>query len=67
MVKVADTLLNHLKGVINSAVYEYTNSVAENLNSQIQVIKSVGRGFANVNAYRNAILFFQGKLYMYPL
>lgn len=67
MIKVADTMLKHLKGIINSAVYELTNSVAENLNSQIQVVKSVARGFANVNAYRNAVLFFHGNLKMYPL
>lgn len=48
MIKVADTLLSHLKGIINSAINELTNSAAENLNSQIQVVKSVGRGFANV-------------------
>jgi transposase len=67
MIKVADTLLNHLKGIVNSAISNLTNSVAENLNSQIQVIKSVGRGYANVDGYRNSILFFQGKLNMFPL
>jgi len=58
MIKVADTILNHLKGVVNSAVNPITNSIAENLNSQIQVIKSVARGYANFKGYRNAILFF---------
>ena len=67
MIKVADTLLKHLNGIVNSAVYEITNSAAENLNSQIQVVKSVGRGFANVEGYRNSILFFQGRLRMLPL
>ena len=67
MVKVADTILKHLRGVINSAVYELSNSVAENLNSQIQVVKSVARGYANFNGYRNSILFFQGKLHMSQL
>jgi transposase len=67
MMKVADTMLCHLKGIVNSAVSEFTNSVAENLNSQIQVVKSVGHGFANVNGYRNSILFFQGKLSLFPL
>lgn len=67
MIKVADTMLSHLKGIVNSAVSEFTNSVAENLNSQIQVVKSVGHGFANVNGYRNSILFFQGKLSLFPL
>jgi transposase len=67
MIKVADTMLNHLKGIVNSAVSYFTNSVAENLNSQIQVVKSVGRGFPNVEGYRNSILFFQGKLLLFPL
>jgi transposase len=64
MVKVADTILSHLKGIINSAIYEISNSVAENINSQIQVVKSIARGFPNFNGYRNAILFFNGKLNM---
>jgi len=67
MIKVADTILNHLKGVINSAVTYITNSAAENLNGQIQVVKTVGRGFASVEGYRNSILFFFGKLDMAPL
>jgi len=67
MIKVADTMLKHLKGIVNSAVTTITNSAAENLNSQIQVVKSVARGFANVEGYRNSILFFQGKLELYPL
>lgn len=67
MIKVADTILKHLNGVINSALTHITNSIAENLNGQIQVVKSVARGFANVEGYRNSILFFNGKLEMYPL
>ena len=67
MINVADTMLNHLNGVINAAVHNMTNSIAENLNSQIQIVKSVARGFANFEGYRNAILFFQGKLEMSPL
>lgn len=66
MIKVADTMVRHLKGIINSAMTEITNSNAENLNSQIQVVKSVARGFANVSSYRNAILFFHGNLNMFP-
>jgi transposase len=65
MIKVAGTMLNHLKGIINSAVTKITNSGAENINSQIQVVKSVARGFSNINGYRNAILFFQGNLSLF--
>jgi hypothetical protein len=31
MIKVAGTMLNHLKGIINSAVTKITNSGAENI------------------------------------
>ena len=67
MVKVADTLLNHLKGIINSAIHQLSNSVAENLNAQIQTVKSVAKGYPNFNGYRNSILFFQGKLLLHSL
>ena len=65
MIKVADTMLKHLKGIVNAAVTDITNSIAENLNAQIQVVKSIARGYANANSYRNAILFFQGNLKMF--
>ena len=65
MIKVADTMLKHLKGIVNAAVSYITNSIAENLNSQIQIVKSIARGFANANAYRNAILFFNGNLRLF--
>lgn len=67
MIKVADTILRHLQGVVNAAIHELSNGVAECINSQIQTVKSVARGFRNFNGYRNAVLFFQGKLNMTPL
>ena len=67
MLKVADTMLRHIEGIVNSALTDITNSIAEGINSQIQVVKTVARGFANVEGYRNAILFFQGKLKLFPL
>lgn len=65
MIKVADTLLNHLKGISNSAIYQLTNSAVENLNTQTQTVKSVAKGYPNFNGYRNSILFFQGKLHLH--
>jgi len=67
MIQAADTILNHLEGVVNDALTGITNSSSENINAQIQVIKTVGRGYANVNSYRNAILFYNGKLQLIPL
>jgi len=40
--------------------------MAENLNGQIQRMKTVGRGFRAFKNYRNAILFYLGKLDMIP-
>jgi transposase len=67
MIKAANTIHNHLKGIVNAAYRGITNSGAENLNSKIQVIKSIARGFKNIDGYRNAILFYTGKLNLYPL
>lgn len=46
--------------------HRITNAVAEGLNSKIQQIKSVARGFRKFANFRIAILFFCGKLDMYP-
>jgi transposase len=37
------------------------------LNSKIQMIKSNARGFRSFDNYRTRILFFCGKLNLYPL
>lgn len=66
MIEVADTLLRHLKGIVNAAVTTLSNGIAENINSKIQIVKSVGRGFKSVKGYRNALLFFNGKLDLLP-
>lgn len=67
MIAVADTILKHIKGVINAAVTTMSNAIAENINSKIQIVKAVGRGYKNINGYRNAILFFNGNLELLPL
>ena len=41
--------------------------MTEGLNSKIQSIKSAARGFHNFQNYRIRILFFCGKLNLYPL
>ena len=66
MIKVAETLLNHFSGLINYISHRISNGIAENLNGQIQRIKTVARGFRNFPNYRNAILFYLGKLDMDP-
>ena len=65
MINVADTLLRHLGGIVNAAITKITNSMAETMNSKIQVVKSIARGFKNIHGYRNSILFFNGGLNLY--
>lgn len=67
MLKVADTLLNHITGVINAALKGKSNSISENINSKIQIIKATSRGFKTFEGYRNSLLFFLGGLDVSPL
>jgi transposase len=66
MINVADTLLRHLGGIVNASITKITNSMAETMNSKIQVVKSIARGFKNIHGYRTSILFFNGGLNLYP-
>lgn len=63
---VSKTLKRHLDNILTYLKHRITNAVAEGLNSKIQQIKSVAKGFRNFKNYRIAILFFCGKLSMYP-
>ncbi len=59
-------LKNHLDGLLNFMSFSITNAVAEGFNSKIQSIKSAARGFKNFLNYRTRILFFCGKLNLFP-
>ena len=67
MVKVAKMLQRHFENIITYLRYPITNAVSEGLNSKIQAIKSNARGFRSFLNYRTRILFFCGKLDLYPL
>jgi transposase len=64
--KVADMLHKHLDGLLAYIRHRVTNAVAENLNGQIQRVKSNARGFRHFDNFRVAVLFFLGKLDLYP-
>jgi len=66
MIKIAKMLINHSTGLLNYIKHKISNGMAENLNGQIQRMKTVGRGFRAFKNYRNAILFYLGKLDMIP-
>lgn len=65
--KVAKMLKSHFENIITYLCHPITNAVTEGLNSKIQAIKSNARGFRSFVNYRTRILFFCGKLDLYPL
>jgi transposase len=67
VVDVAQMLKRHLENLLTYLRHHITNAVTEGLNSKIQSLKSAARGFRNFQNYRIRILFFCGKLNLYPL
>jgi len=67
MVKVAQMLKRHLDNLLTYLKHHITNAVTEGLNSKIQSIKAAAPGFRSFRNYRIRILFFCGKLTLYPL
>jgi transposase len=67
VVEVARMLKRHLENLLTYLKHHITNAVTEGLNSKIQNLKAAARGFRNFGNYRIRILFFCGKLNLYPL
>ena len=67
VIKVGEIFANHLRGVLNAMTSSTSNAVAERLNGKIQLLKAVGRGYRKFENFRSAILFFYGKLSLFPL
>ena len=66
IIKVAKTIKNHFEDVITYLKHHITNAFAEGINSKIQQVKMIARGFRGFANYRVAILFYCGKLDLYP-
>ena len=64
--EVAKMIKRHLDNILTYLQHRITNAAAEGINSKIQQVKSAARGFRNFENYRIAILFFCGKMDMYP-
>lgn len=67
VMKVEETFANHLRGVLNAMTSQLSNAMAERLNGKIQLLKSIARGYRKFENFRSAILFFYGKLSLFPL
>jgi len=64
--KVAHMLRDRLAGLLAYIRHRVNNGIAEGMNSRIQQIKCSARGFHRFDNFRMAILFFRGKLDLYP-
>jgi len=64
MIKVKDMMVRHRNNILNYFKHRTTYAVSEGLNSKVQLIKSLARGFLSLESYWNRILFYCGKLNM---
>jgi transposase len=67
IIKVAKMIKTRFENIITYLRHPITNAVTEGLNSKIQSIKANARGFRSFANYRIRILFFCGKLDLFPL
>ncbi len=66
MIACAKTIDERFIGLLNYIKWKTSNGYAECLNSMIQEITTVARGFRRFENFRIAVLFFLGKLSLYP-
>lgn len=66
MKKVANTIKQHLWGILNAIALGVHNGHAESMNSRIQRIKARACGFRNRDRFRTAIYFHCGGLELMP-
>ena len=59
-------LRRRLENVLTYFKHRITNAVSEGLNSKIQTVKQMARGFRNAEHFKTAIYFRCGGLALYP-
>lgn len=68
LIKFANTVKSHWKGIINYLSKPISNGILEGTNSKIQLAKRRARGYRNNTNFINMIYFLCGKLkFKYPL
>jgi len=67
LVKFAQTVKIHFKGIVNYIESQIANGVMEGINNKIQLAKRRARGYTNIKNFINMIYFLTGKLnFNYP-
>ena len=56
----------HTLGIVNAMALTKSNAMAERLNGKIQEIKLSAKGYRTFKNFKAAILFYHGKLNLYP-
>ena len=63
---VVSTFDRHKTGIINAIETGANNAGAERLNGAIQELRTIGRGYKNIDNFRIVILFFYGDFKTAP-
>lgn len=66
IIKIVKMFKRHRKGIINAIEMNKSNGMAERLNGKIQETKTSAKGYRTFENFRAAILFYHGKLSLYP-
>jgi transposase len=66
LMHVAKTLREKMPHILNYCLHPITSGVCEGINSKIMCIKRKAAGFRNIDNFKQAILFYCGKLDLYP-
>ena len=66
IVRVAQLVRKHLKGIINAIVLRATNAGSESINAIIKRVKARACGYRNRERFRRAIMFYAGGLDLGP-
>lgn len=67
IIKFINTLKSHMSGIVTYFKSLITNAFAEQINSSIQQIKRIARGYRNMENFKTMIYFKLGKLVINPL
>ena len=62
----AQTIKNHLWGILKAVILKVSNGAAESINSRIKTVNVRSRGFRNKKRFAYAIYFHLGGLDLYP-
>jgi transposase len=64
--KLAKSLRRHFEGIVNYAQSKLTNALLEGINSKVQIIKRLARGFRYTENFKRMILFVFGTIQSAP-